>query len=772
MKKSTLRLFTVVLAATMLISVLAGCRRGPDSNFEAPDYVFVPEITSLPSDISEMNNLTFLNDKLFFSSMVILDEETWDFTMKLFTMDLDGENLTELENYVPVSPPFDDAIGNMFITSLTVDSDGYIWVAETGSFFRDTTPDDFDGEEHERWDYYIPLDDLMVVRKLDGTGTEVSSIDVTDVFRSQEYFYMRAFTLDAAGNLYVATDNEVHVLNSDGMIQFTLDVQNWIDQLIRMPDGRVAYSGWMDSGRGLRMIDFASKSWGETIELPMTANQIFPGGDDYTILYNSQTSLFGLDAETGESVKILSWIESDVLLDWTNSITILPDGRILAINNSYDRTTHESRLELILLTKTPYADLPVRTVLTLATVGMQDNLRSYIVNFNRTNSEYRIHVTDYSEFATEDDWNAGMTRLSAEIISGNVPDILDVAQLPIKQYVARDLLVDLNPFVDADSEINRSDLVESVLRAAEMDGGLYRIFPSFSIITLGGNPTVLGSGTGWNIQEFKAVMDANPQADMPLGQWLTKENFLQAAVMFGMDEYVDWAAGEVHFDTGAFAQLLEFADTFPTEIDYGDDMSFYIEETELIATGRQIMSAMNFWSFQDIQRYRQLYGGDLVFKGFPSESRNGSAFIINSGLSITTSCIDNDGAWEFIREVLKADWQRTDMLWDFPTNRAVFDEMAEDAMNADESDFGFGRTVVNEGMYIEDGMYRPDPITQEDINMLLALIDSVSNIASYDESLMNIINEGASDFFIGRSSAQDAARIIQNRASIFISEQS
>ena len=768
MKKTIKRTLTAVLAAAILITVMAGCRRAPDSNFEAPEFVFVPEIIQMPGGIKEMNNLTYLNDTLYFWSMVVLDEETWDFSISLYSMNLDGSNMVELPNYSPTRPPYNDASGNVFITSLNVDNHGYIWVAESGSFYRDTTPDDFDGEDWDRT--YTPVGDLMVVRKLDSTGAEISSIDISNLFSNNEFFYMRDFSLDSMGNLYVATDNEIHVLSGDGFLQFSLDVQNWIDQLIRMPDGRVAYSGWMDSGRGLRMVDFASRAWGETIDLPMTANQIFPGGESYSILFNNNTSLFGLNAETGESEKLLSWIDSDVLLDWTNSIAVLPDGRILAINNVYDRANNESRMEMIILTRVPYSDLPERTVLTFATLGLQDNLRSHIVSFNRTNQAYRIHVIDYSEFITEDDWNAGLTRLSTDIISGNVPDILDVAQLPLQQYVARNLLVDLNPFIEADPEINRSDLFDSVLRASEIDGGLYRIFPSYYVITLGGNPSVLGPGVGWGMDEFRAVMQANPQADMPLGQWLTKENFLQMAVMFGMDEYVDWAAGEVHFDNGAFAQLLEFANSFPAEIDY--DREEYLEEQELIATGRQIMSLMYFWDFQSVNRYRTLYGGDVVFKGFPAESRNGNAFIINSGLSITTRCVSNDGAWEFLREVLKTDWQRTNVHWDYPTSRVVFNEMAEEAMKEDEGNSMFGRTIIGEGMIMEDGMWRPDPVTQEDVNMLITLIESINNIASYDEALMNIINEGASDFFSGRSSAQDAARIIQNRASILISEQS
>jgi len=61
---------------------------------------------------------------------------------------------------------------------------------------------------------------------------------------------------------------------------------------------------------------------------------------------------------------------------------------------------------------------------------------------------------------------------------------------------------------------------------------------------------------------------------------------------------------------------------------------------------------------------------------------------------------------------------------------------------------------------------------QEEADQLLELIDSVSGIVNRSMSLMEIIDEGAADFFSGRNSAQEVARIVQNRASIYIAEQS
>ena len=63
-------------------------------------------------------------------------------------------------------------------------------------------------------------------------------------------------------------------------------------------------------------------------------------------------------------------------------------------------------------------------------------------------------------------------------------------------------------------------------------------------------------------------------------------------------------------------------------------------------------------------------------------------------------------------------------------------------------------------------------LTGEEVDQIMTLLDSISGIISYDEVLMNIITEGAADFFNGRGSAEDAARVIQSRASIYIAEQS
>jgi len=64
------------------------------------------------------------------------------------------------------------------------------------------------------------------------------------------------------------------------------------------------------------------------------------------------------------------------------------------------------------------------------------------------------------------------------------------------------------------------------------------------------------------------------------------------------------------------------------------------------------------------------------------------------------------------------------------------------------------------------------PLTEQEADLISALINSLSAPAGRDETILNIITESASNYFNGLSTLQDTITIIQNRTSIYISEQS
>jgi len=807
-----MRLLAAITAAILLVSALAGCNRnnsgdpgspgrpgGPGGTGETPDYVFVAEHITLPEGVRDMNHLVYANGRLFFSSW-FFDEETEVSGTRLFSLNIDGTNLAELPNYDPGEVP-EGAMGSIGINGMRVDGDGNLWVFENGNFWTLNIPDDFDGEEWDTWQFHEEVGSLTAIRKLDSTGAEILSVDISGLTGSaggatggmagggthrvvggpggtMDNFFIRSFNIDGDGNIYIAGESmmggsTIFVLTNDGQLRFQIDATSWIDTLVRMSDGTIATLAWSETGMGrvLRTIDFEGRDWGEEVAVPPNAHSIITGGGEHALVFMDGSGLSSFDVDTGEIMRMLNWIDSDIPGTGIGNVIILPDGRVLCTNHDWDRFSGMGVMELIILTPVPYDTLPPRTIITLATLGLDWQLRSGIVNFNRTNGTYRIQVNDYSEFNTMDDWNAGLTRLTTELIAGRIPDILDVRGLPFQQYVARGLLLDLYQFIDADPEFGRGDFMETIFRATEINGGLYQIFPNFNINTMIGDPAVLGPGMGWNMNEFRDVLRANPQADAPLGMGTTRSSLMWQFVTMSMDEYVDWAAGQTHFDSEGFISLLEFAATFPEEFEW--DWDNWIDTPELVGTGRQIMMTQWVGSFDALQMPRAIFGGgDVVFKGFPTESRSGHVLSLDSGLAITSRASDPEGAWQFVRTILTEDWQRENVQWGFPINSTVFNERLETAMEPQYwTDEDGNEHRISNWTGWGDIMIELGPVTQEDADMILALIDAVSGTFSQNESLMNIINEGAEDFFAGRRTAQDAARIIQSRASIFIAEQ-
>jgi hypothetical protein len=221
--------------------------------------------------------------------------------------------------------------------------------------------------------------------------------------------------------------------------------------------------------------------------------------------------------------------------------------------------------ELVILTRTLSTEVQQKTILTLACMYLDYNLRARIIEFNKKSTDYRVRVNDYSQYNTEDDYEAGVTKLSAEIISGQIPDIFVTDGLPIKQYISKGLIKNLYDFMENDSEINKDTLVVDALRAFEVDGGLYQAVSSFYISTAFGLSEKVGTKPGWSLDELNAALAANPGAPpspTPPG------HHPLLCLHAGHGSVCGWQTGQCAFNSAGFIKLLEFANTFPAEIDY------------------------------------------------------------------------------------------------------------------------------------------------------------------------------------------------------------
>ncbi|MDO4732783.1 MAG: extracellular solute-binding protein, partial [Bacillota bacterium] len=347
---------------------------------------------------------------------------------------------------------------------------------------------------------------------------------------------------------------------------------------------------------------------------------------------------------------------------------------------------------------------------------------------------------------------------------------LDTTSLPANQYAAKGLLEDLYPYIDSDSELSRENLVQPALKAMEIDGKLYQATPSFSIYTLIGSPSMVGSEPGWTFEDLTAVSAAHPEASA-FSPYVTRDTILYYSYMFNENKYVDWENGKCSFDSPDFISLLEFAASFPESYEWSEEEA-YIDEMDLIAQGKAMLMFYNLYGFDDIYSTAARLGGDVTYIGFPTSEGCGSAISPSTSLAISSESKNKDAAWAFIRTMFTEDYQ-VDSAWQFPTNKALYDKMVKDAMTNETVVDESGATVfvpqytmsTADGSEIEVFAMTQDQY--DEFEKLLSLIDST---VSYDNKILEIIQEDAALFFNGQKSAEEAAKTIQSRVSIYVNE--
>lgn len=799
---------SVLLALFLMLGILSACSGSSNSSGsgeETPDYVYTASYAPFNvggdgGDIDYPQNFTWYDGTIYFAANVQVGSEPVTYVTSatdlngdpvmetadnpiyqpaLFSAAGDGSSTTRLENYAPPEVP-EGMEGSANINNLKIDAQGNIWVYETLYTYSYDLPDDFDPNTQSKWDYYSESTNQNFIRKLDPTGTEIAAIDLSFLQNDSDYFYLNGFTVDGAGNLYIADgSNNIYVFDGTGTQLFKIagDENAWIGSMVTVADGSVAVMVYGNEANSTTMktIDLAAEGFGDGVEAPYNAGTIYPGAGDYDFYYDTGTSFYGYSLKTGTSEKLFSWINCDVDNNNISGITPLSDGRILCFTTDYSGDAPD--YEIITMTKTPYSETEQKTVLTYACMYLDWNIRSQIIKFNKTNPDCRIEVQDYSEYNTNDDPSAGLTKLSTEIISGKVPDILDTNTLPIRQYAAKGVLEDLWPYIDADTELGGRDaLVAPVLNAMEQNGKLYQISPGFSIQTVVGAASVVGDTPGWTLDDLYAALDKMPEGTEVFSMGTVKSTVLSQCCAMGLDEFVDWDTGKCTFDSPEFVKLLKFTDLFPETFDWDKidwDSGDYEDDSTRIMAGKQMLAQFYAYDFQYFQMYKAMFGGDVTFIGFPNESRDGSAFMLDNGLAMSAKCADKNAAWQFIRTLLTYDYQEAN-VWGFPTNQKAFDEKLKTAMTPDyitdpdtgeqveqsKGNWGWGDLTID--------IYA---LTQAEADQFMQLINSTDRIYGYDQDIMDIVTDETQAYFAGQKSAEDTAAMIQSRVSLYVNEQ-
>ena len=569
---------------------------------------------------------------------------------------------------------------------------------------------------------------------------------------------------------YVVSGSSVSVLNQGQQFQFKLEAEGTLKP-VRLSNGQAGFLVTRDDiNAEVRIVDTVAQDWGEIYILPKECVAVYPGIGEYLFFSTANQVLIGWNVERNSLVELVSWLETGINTSTLLGFSINADGQILAAVNETNST--------LLAMMTPGADIPEKTVLTLASVSDKSYLRECVSKFNRTSNTCRIvykpYYTQTVDFSPGG-YQQGMTRLLTELSAGKLPDILYVDSLPVLQFGGMGMLEDLWPYIENDPELGRTAVMEHVLECAEQNDELYMIFNTFGINTVVGSKAVVGDRTSWTLDDLRVALATMPEGCAIFSPYSTKLRTLKNLVYSDLGSYVDWESGACSFDSEEFKEVLSFCNEM--EAEQGGWAQWYT----LIPEGREMLLDDVVGNFIRIQEHEAIFGGEISYVGYPrSDGECGSSFNVDNPIAMTTSCKDKEGAWSFLRQFLLPQELPRDTLGDifvsnaaFPVNRKSFETLLDESMKLNSSNGEEDRppkgTVFDgsEGTLF-DLTYTPT--TQAQYDQIMELYNAVTTVYTEDNALWEIISEQVQPYFAGDKSVDEAARLIQSRAELYVNE--
>lgn len=743
----------------VILSSTACGRQGSDEI-----WTYVPEFTGLEEKNIAFDTMLLSGDAIYFFKSNTKGEKAWEQGFFRYSL-ADGQAVS-----IPLNLREEGSGGT--VRHYSVGEDGSIYVISWVEI-----PSSDSGEISEgSW----------FLHKFDEKGNEVFSRDITAQLQNDSPFSVAA---DSQGHIYVAGAMLVLCYDGDGTEQGSISVENPDDSIVGMGcavDGRVYVSCYHATGGRIQMdfqdcdlaeLDFENRRLGNVYShFRQGSNSgLIPGADGLFLSFNDR-SVYQYGVNNQSSDMIFDWIDCNLEGAYSRILGVLEDGRIVAAYGD----AKGRNFGLALLTRTKLDPGAQKEKIILATMVESAALKAAVVEFNKSHDKYQIVIWDYFDenISGMTLWNEGITRLNNDIISDRCPDMIDLYGLDVDLLAKKGVFEDLNPYLEKSARLNREDFLEGIINAYTFDNVLTAIPYDFCVQTVAGSSTELAGIREWTIEEVIAFAEAHPGAQ--LFDRVDKGYILEYLMRFNEELFIDWSTGECRFDSEEFKRILQFAASLPDESDQNGEK---LSRPMRVQKGEVLLMEDFLYNFSCPQVHRALYRGDVEYIGYPTVSGDRGHYIIFAKqiYGITTKSEHKEMAWEFIESVLTRERRYSKVwmgfcslksnleaqIWEALHSGYVLDENGE--LMLDENGEPIIKTDIDTYQQ-DDFLYSYRPITQDEIDLVLKVIDEVSIKAENDNGIMSIISEEAAAFFAGQKTVNEVAALIQNRISIYVSE--
>lgn len=382
--------------------------------------------------------------------------------------------------------------------------------------------------------------------------------------------------------------------------------------------------------------------------------------------------------------------------------------------------------ELILLYRDYRPDR--RKALRIGLYGQASDMLPLLKNsYAHINSDYRVECINYGSD------EAGLSRLMLDVGAGGKLDIVvsDGWQVDPKGGFA-----DLYPLIDADPELCREDFLPWMLEGLEDDGQLKQIWGGFILSTMEARGPLAEGLQPLRLADCQTYLDEIAYEGPLFGSIHTRENLLINIAANLLSAAYDEEAARFDLQRPEVMELLALCNTRPLDYALDSDGQILQSEPELVSlTELQLGSSVSQSGEAAAPiRYFDGSGGGDNFSSLHCDYR--SCFMIPK------TCSDKEAAWDFLRAMLKEDWQLsyfTKRGIGFPCNTAALERVLRQCTQEKQAEIC---TILENGVFVDYDM----------------------------QPLCAILAEGMRPCFFGDSTLEEAVSKTQSRLNLYLAE--
>ncbi|GAV15910.1 ABC transporter substrate-binding protein [Paenibacillus sp. NAIST15-1] len=354
-----------------------------------------------------------------------------------------------------------------------------------------------------------------------------------------------------------------------------------------------------------------------------------------------------------------------------------------------------------------------------------------------------------------DDFEKYQKTTNAALLSGKGPDIFEISNLPIEDYVNKKLVLNMDELIEQDKTVNKSDLQMNILDAVKLNGGSYAMPLGFTLRTFVGDGDILKNANvddkNWTWKEFEEISkklgDSGSERRYALAND-PPELILQELIVDKYTEFVDPTAKKAKFDSPLFLETMQQIKKM------FDDKVMTSEPADI---GKQMFYSTVLQSPAELINGPHLLFSDPKLLQKP-EQKGGTRIVVASRFAINAKSPVKEEAWKVIAYLLSEEGQSLQEREGFSLLKSVNEKQLNDIQEQ-----------VKSGTYkLPDG--KAPKVSDEEFTQFKQFINTADNYSDADGRVISIIGDEVRSFFSGQKSAEEVAKLIQNKVTTLLNE--